>query len=655
MTENGRRIAIVLVVLTAILGAVVAIQLVSAAPSTPPTPSLPPRGTDPAISPPDDLGVRAFKDFSVLPGAPTEPAGVPLQSRLWTIEGRWWAAMVEPVSREMRIYQLSLDGSTWSDTGVLLDERAGAMVDALWSGDQLYVASAVPGRSTSNGVRVTRFSREPGGRFVLDPNFPVRLTERGVSAVSVARDTSGRLWAAFVQDARVVVANSAGDEAVWDASRPVAGATTVGPSDVAALVTDGTGRIGLVWSDTAARSVLFAGREVRDAPDRWSPPEVAFEGLPLADEPISVAAGKDGSIFVVIETAVADAPGANQTEPGTVILSRDRAGTWRSALISRVEDRFGQPITLVDPAAAQVYVIATMPRHGGAIHLKRAEVDRLEFTAGRGLPVIADPSIPDIAFLTSTKQSVDAANGFVVLGFDSKTGLYWHALITSTAGSVTPSATPLASDRGSPAPSSPAPSASGPSTLLADNFDPWPLDAPIGNGWALGPADARGSLTAVADATSGRNARLLSAGPSAVRACKSFAPTAAGTLRAEVRVRLERIGAADAVITSLRDRTGEAVSLRFGQGGTFAYYSGQTKIRPAIPIRLETWYRSAVTVYLAARTYDWRLTRDDGSLVLKVRGVPFREAAATELSELCVQTSVGAGMGLRFDDVGVSR
>ena len=619
------------------------------------TGSLEPRTTLPADEP--DLTVHSFKDFSVLPGVPTEPAGRDLQSRLWTIDGRWWAAMVEPVSRETRIHELSLDGSTWSDTGVLLDERVGAMSDVLWSGDHLYVASAVPGRSTSNGVRVSRFSRQPGGRFLLDPNFPVPLTERGVSAASFARDESGRLWAAFVQDGRVLVANSSVDDAVWDAPQQVpAEATPVGPGDVAALVDDGSGRLGLIWSDANDRSIRFAARDHLDAPELWSESEVAFEGLPLADDPISATAGGDGTIFVAVETAVADEPDAGQTDPGSVILARDADGAWRSALIARVEDHLGQPIVLVDRAAAEVYVFGTSPRHGGTIYVKRADFERLEFPPGRGLTVITDPSNPDIAYLTSTKQAIDTEDGLVVLGFDEETGFYWHALIAPTAAAVTPSATPVASGAGNPSPSL-APSAPGLSGLFTDNFDPWPPDGPIGNGWAIGPADASGTLTAVADGPNpGQNARLQATGPAVVRACKSFAPAAAGALVSEVRVRLEQIGAADAVITSLRDQSGESVSVRFGQGGTFAYYSGQVKVRSAVPIRLNTWYRSAVTVNLESRTYDWRLSSDDDSRILEVKGISFRESAATQVSEICVQTSVGAtGAGLRFDDVRVSR
>ena len=112
MTNTGRRLAIVLVALTAILGIAVAVSVAGQTPPPVSTGSLEPRTTLPAEEP--DLTVQAFKDFSVLPGVPTEPPGRDLQSRLWTIDGRWWAAMVEPVSRETRIYELSLDGATWS-------------------------------------------------------------------------------------------------------------------------------------------------------------------------------------------------------------------------------------------------------------------------------------------------------------------------------------------------------------------------------------------------------------------------------------------------------------------------------------------------------------------------------------------------------------
>jgi hypothetical protein len=654
VTDTGRRIAIVLVALTAILGVAVAVSMAGPTPAPLPTGSFAPPSALPAEEL-EALTIRAFQDFSVLPGEPTEPAGRELQSRLWRTDGHWWAALVEPVSRETRIYELSPDGSTWADSGVRLDERPGAMADVLWSDDHLYVISAVPGRSTSNGVRVSRFSRQPDGRFLLDPNFPVGLTDRGVSATSLARDATGRLWAAFVQDGRVLVAHSTVDDAVWDGPQQVPGdAALVGEADVATLVEDGTGALGLIWSNTNDQSIRFSERSAPDPPEQWSATEVAFEGLPLGDEPISAATDGAGTIFVAVETAVADRPDAGRSDPGSVMLVRGTDKTWRSALISRVEDHLGQPIALVDPAAAEVYVFATTPRHGGSIHLMRAGIDRLQFPVGLGETVIADPGNPEIGYLTSAKGPIDLEGGLVVLGFDDKSGSYWHAVI-GAAGSTAPSVSPPASNLASPS-SAPTP-VIGPSALFTDNFDTWPVNGPISGGWQLEPAGVAGSLIAAQDASgSGNNAQLLPEGPATVRACKAFTPVVSGTLQAEVRVLLEGIGAADAVITSLRDQSGEAVSVRFGQTGRFAYYSGQAKVRSAAPIALGTWYRSAVTVHLESQTYDWRLSRDDGSRTLEVKAIPFRESAANEVSEICVQTSVGATKaGLRFDDVRISR
>jgi hypothetical protein len=168
------------------------------------------------------------------------------------------------------------------------------------------------------------------------------------------------------------------------------------------------------------------------------------------------------------------------------------------------------------------------------------------------------------------------------------------------------------------------------------------------------PPDA---LTAVDDLSGdGRHARLLTAGEAAVRACKSFTAVAGGALVVETRVYLDAIGTGDAVISSLRDRSGESASVRFGQGGTFAYYAGPTKVRATAAFRTKTWYRSVVTVRPGRGTYDWLVTTDGGDVVLRVERVPVRDAAATAVSSLCLQTSDGkAGLGLRFDDVVVTR
>ncbi len=654
MTLLGRKIAILLVIVTLVLGAAVAMVVAGRTPL--PTPSFAASSATPVVGP-SGVTVRAFRDFSVLPGEPAEPPGRALQSRLWTIDGRWLAAMVDPASRETRIWELSSDQATWSDTGVLLDERPGATVDALWSGEHLYIASVVPGRSRVDGVRVTRFSLDAAGRFSLDPNFPVTLSEPGAEAVSIARDSAGRLWAAFIIEGRLMVAWSTVNEVIWSEPEPFAEANDpLNEEDAAALVTVGETAIGLVWSDRAESNVNFSIHEDDDEPADWSEPDVALAGLPLGEMPIGVTAGPDGTTWVAVATSISDDPDAEGSAPGAVVLVRTADGAWSSTLVARVDDRMAQPITLVDPTERRAFVVGIHPRTGGAVHLKQASFDRLEFDFGPGLPVIADARDPDLAWVTGTKQPISLADGWVVLAFDDSTGTYAHAVISAGDGSGSPS--PSVGGPSSPSASASSSPPPGPvrTLIVNDDFEAFPAGSAIAGGWALGPADATGELEAVAAAGRGTIARLTASSPASIRACRAFGVVSAGIVAADVRFRIDAIGPADVLITSLRDSGEEAASVRAGQGGTFAWYDGEVKIRTGPVVQPGAWYRSSVAADIGARTYSWRLRADDGTVLLEVSGLAFRDPLSGPVSEICLGTSSeGAGRGIEFDDVRLSR
>lgn len=656
MSDRSLRGAVVLVAVTLVLGLAATISLLSR--PAPPPPSKSHGGpSQPLLTPPAAFEIRAFRDYSLLPGAPPEPVGPLLQSRLWTIDGRWWGALVEPRSRELRIYELSADRSTWTDTGVLIDERLGAIADTLWSGGHLYTASTVPGRATASGARLSRFTRDPAGRYVLDPNFPVHLNDGGLSGISIGRDSSGRLWAALTRDGVVKVAYSTGDDAIW---APAAGLgfeeAAVGEDDLAAIVTFGPAGVGLVWTKAADQTVYFTEHRADQPPTAWSEPKIAFEGLPLSGNGISVTAAGDGRVIAAVETAVAETADPGASTPHGLVLVRELDGQWRSALFARVEDHLGRPMALADDGRHEVDVVVTSPRRGGSLYVKSANLVRLEFPAGRGTEILADPSMPDISDPTSTKGPVDIDSGYVVLGFDRNTGSYWHAVLGGPNAQPSPGSSDGASPSPSPSPS-PAPAARpGPTYYINDNFDPWPVGQPIANGWELRSGGPPGSLVSAADRSgAGRNARLVSSSDGEVRACKSFS-TVTTQMVADVRANAEAVGSADAVITLLRDRSGDVASVRFGLGGTFTYYSGQSKVRTAVRYGANRWYRSLLTVHVDSRTYDWKVISDAGKVVLDVKRIRFREATATGVSQICLQSSAGrSGLGLRFDDVRVSR
>jgi hypothetical protein len=99
------------------------------------------------------------------------------------------------------------------------------------------------------------------------------------------------------------------------------------------------------------------------------------------------------------------------------------------------------------------------------------------------------------------------------------------------------------------------------------------------------------------------------------------------------------------------------LTTRFGQGGTFAYYAGQTKVRTLAVWQPGTWYRSTVVVDLAKRTWEWTLTKEGSSrIIIRAVSIPFRETAAKSIGSVCVQTAAGrAGLALDVDRVVVSR
>ena len=95
----------------------------------------------------------------------------------------------------------------------------------------------------------------------------------------------------------------------------------------------------------------------------------------------------------------------------------------------------------------------------------------------------------------------------------------------------------------------------------------------------------------------------------------------------------------------------QAASVRFGQGGTFAYVKGANKIRTTVPWRPGAWYRSIVVVHLKTRTYDWRVLNAAGRGLLDVKGIPWRDVTTTPMDRVCMRAPGGAGVVLEWDDI----
>jgi hypothetical protein len=633
---------------------------------SPAGPSTPPASTDRPSVGPVVAGLpssRTYLDAQLRatpgPGA-SDPIGPTTVHPQWFANGRWWAALLDPPTGRTRLYRLADDGSALLETGRVLDDRPGAIVDSLWADGHLYLASVVRDRAVGSGIRLSRFSADPATGLRPDPDFPVQITDRGVRAMALARDGRGRLWLAIVRDGALQVLHSTSNDATWGSPTDVGAGAPVGDDDTAGIVVFGPGRLGVVWTSRATNAVHFIWRGDGDGEDAWSSAETVAAGPALLKDPISAAAGPDGSVLVSV---AADVRGSSASPAAArlTLARRDSGGTWSATVAGRVEDRHGPSAVLVGGAAGGIAVIATDQHAGSSWTFKRSAAGRLEFEAGPGAPLAppAGAAAADLGGPHLAAGPPPAGAEILVLGFDATAGRYVHSLLGPSSSQPSPSSSPGPSPTpvdGSPAPSG-GPVKELPFASVDDTFDTFAPGDAGPTGWKPRTGDPTDRLTVAAFAGRGNVLTLRSTAAGSVRACKAFTVATGGTLTATVVVRLGALATADATITSLRLQGDETALVRCGSGGTFAFYAGATLVRTAVAWKTGTWYRSVVRVDLARGTYDWQLGVDGSSAALvRVKGIAFRDPGATAVDSICVQTSDGrADLDLAVDRVVVTR
>lgn len=603
----------------------------------------------PTLGPPRTFEPQAlFPTFTVhvddpVPEGTRDPTAHQAQSKVWFAHGAWWAVMTAPNRPALTIHRLDLTTQTWIDTLTLVDERSNANADASWDGDHLVVATAIKTSGASGAARIIRYHFDgTEGRFVLDPDFPVRITEVGVEAIVVDRDSLGILWVAFIRDSQVYVSHSTTSDAVWvpPVALPWPDAFTA-PDDIASVVAFGPGRIGVLWTNQRTGAILFTSRADGDPDATWTEPESALEGEGLADDHLNAKVSADGRLLVAVKTSLNDPLDPNLEAPLTLLLERHDDGNWSQFQFGRVRDRHTRPIILIDEVAGQLYMFATSPAIGGTVYVKRTRLDFIEFEAGLGVPLIEGADGAVIADPTSTKNSISAEEGFVILAFDKGNRHYVHAVVGGAGGS------------GSPWPSPPPDQVT---VYFADTFEPWPAGSVPGNGFELRDA-LEGGLTVATDPAHGKIAVLAASAASAgARACKPFSTLDTRPVTAEISVRAGAIGESDIVGLALRGSGGDVTSIRFGQGGTFSYYDGALKIRSKVAYALGHWYRMRATVDTLARTAAIEVIDEaSGARVLNVAGLAWRLPEVVTSSTICVQVPATPAASLAFDNVSVSQ
>src|SRR5215211_7115554 len=365
------------------------------------------------------------------------PTAAKAQSKLWFNDGVWWGILFNAFSEEYHIYRYDRANNTWKDTGVLVDARNTSRADALWEDGHLYVVSAGTEASLDkDSARFLRYSYDPStARYSLDKGFPVPIAEGGMEAITVAKDTIGKLWATYTQGdelRRVFVTHTTGKgDSSWAKPfvLPLRG-TTVSIDDVSAIVAFGS-KIGLAWSNQSDESgksgYYFAIHDDGEPDDTWRQDNPVM-GADMANDHINLKADSEGRVFATLKTR-RDRIDRDLDAPYSMLWVRDHGGGWTGHVFGTVGDSHTRSLALIDEDQRLLYMFASSPTcTGGKVYYKRTDLDDISFEEGRGTLFMQGPEGVNVGDATSTKQSLDEATGLLVVASDKNRGYYYNLI-----------------------------------------------------------------------------------------------------------------------------------------------------------------------------------------------------------------------------------
>ncbi len=356
-----------------------------------------------------------------LSALPTAPTATKTQHKVWYAGGTWWASMLNAGSTGSSIHRLvgrETGTPVWTDTNVVIDSRNGTSSDALYnaSANKLFIASHVlTSRNTdivtaNADVTLTRYSLVDGA-WVKDEGWPITMiASRGLSSLSIAQLTDGKIMATYVFNRRPYAANtnisangltlpSFGNNFVvqWtkntlltgtlapfaDATETVKEMTTLTGDDVSAI-TAADGYATIVFSNQ----------------------RVGVEGFYAARHRVGDSYGT-GNFFGTRLTS-----GANRAD-NHVSLVTDPAGGATSPvyLVSKTSfdnsfEADGVTPRVPDPTDPLLEILKVQPRSGGTA-LTANNVGYVDVAASEVLTTVADKGTRPVLSLDNTRRTLD--------------------------------------------------------------------------------------------------------------------------------------------------------------------------------------------------------------------------------------------------------
>jgi hypothetical protein len=380
------------------------------------------------------------------------------ESKLWFHDGSWWGSLWSSSGDAYHIHRLDSATQCWQDTGVSLDTREDTKGDVLWDGQKLYVVSHVyranDGRKAPPGRRgeLFRYSYAGGGTWTPDPGYPVEVNDSEGEALTIAKDSIGRLWVSYVEDQEVRLnhtrCNPACNDADWASpfTLPTANADSLTSDEVSAVVAF-DGRVGVLWSNQNAKEMFFASHADGQAPGSGWTETSAYSVS--ADDHLNVktlSGDPAGKVLAAIKTSrSADLIVLLVCDSGTCSAS----GDWESHTVYDGDFSPTRPILLLDIDAREAHVAVRnkITSSNREIYTKTADLDNPSFSIGSiGDRRIATNQNDDLNDPTSTKGNLSSATGMVILASNSSDRDYYHAnTVTSGAriGSFSPTSGPV--------------------------------------------------------------------------------------------------------------------------------------------------------------------------------------------------------------------
>ncbi len=380
-------------------------------------------------------------------GVNNPPTADKPQSKLWWNDGSWWANMWTTGSG-WSIYRLDRGTATWVDTGVRTDSRGTTSSDTLWDGTHLYIASnyVTTGSSVTAQARLYRYSYS-GGAYTLDVGFPTVISGSSSETLTIAQDSTGAIWATWTQTtattSTVYVNHSLPGGTGWGTPFVVPAADpNPTPDDLSAIIAFKGDEIGVMWTDQATGTAYWATHKDGEDPvaaSSWQVKE-AITGNKMVNDHLnikSLQADPAGRVFAVVKTALDEGlhdPNAAQL---VLVVFKPGTGSFEQTVITRAADCVSRPQIMLDTANNLIRALYTAPSTSvsgcafsgvaGSIYEKTASMDNPVFEVGRGTVVIEDEASANMNDVTSTKQSVNAATGLVVMASDHVAKRYWFS------------------------------------------------------------------------------------------------------------------------------------------------------------------------------------------------------------------------------------